>query len=109
MLVLLTTQISVGIVNNMKASLVLDKRHVLSDNEFVDLVVWHSPSPASESHHEFKYRLALIVDGSCVVRDDNETGKGDHKHFGEVEVPYQFTSPEDLLRDFWKDVEKWRP
>ena len=30
-----------------------------------------------------KYRLALVVDGLCVLRYDNETGKGDHRHIRE--------------------------
>ena len=29
----------------------------------------------------------LPVDGECVLRFDNETGKGDHRHFGGKEVP----------------------
>ena len=29
----------------------------------------------------------LLVDGECVLRFDNETGKGDHRHFGDKEVP----------------------
>ena len=44
----------------------------------------------------------------CVLRYDNEAGKGDHKHIGEDEMPYIFTSPEKLIDDFWNDVEKWR-
>ena len=53
-------------------------------------------------------RLALAVDGNCVLSYDNETGKGDHKHIGEDEKPYIFTSPEALIDDFWNDVKKWR-
>jgi hypothetical protein len=43
-----------------------------------------------------------------VLRYDNETGKGDHKHIGEDEKTYIFTSPEALIDDFWDDVKKWR-
>jgi hypothetical protein len=50
-----------------------------------------------------------IVDGRCVLRYDNEAGKGDHKHVGEDEIPYVFTAAEALLDDFWKDVDNWRP
>ncbi len=32
------------------------------------------------SSHGFKYRLAYVVDGVCVVRYDNEVDKGDHRH-----------------------------
>ena len=36
----------------------------------------------------------------CVLRYDNETGKGDHRHIGAQEEPYSFTSIEKLLEDF---------
>ena len=57
------------------------------------------------SAHPFKYRLAYVVDGACVLRCDNETGKGDHRHLGEVEMAYRFTTIEQLIDDFWQDVE----
>ena len=59
--------------------------------------------------HGFKYRLALVVNGRCVLRYDNEAGKGDHRHVGENEIPYVFTTSQALLDDFWNDVDNWRP
>jgi hypothetical protein len=50
-----------------------------------------------------------VVAGVCVLRYDNEAGKGDHRHVGGVEAEYRFTSPEELLADFWRDVDQWRP
>jgi len=44
----------------------------------------------------------------CVRRFDNETGKGDHKHLGEREVPYRFAGLRQLIADFWEEVAKWR-
>lgn len=35
--------------------------------------------------------------GYCVLRYDNEAGKGDHKHVGEEELPYVFTMSQALL------------
>ncbi|MCK4426699.1 MAG: helix-turn-helix transcriptional regulator [Deltaproteobacteria bacterium] len=32
-----------------------------------------------------------LHDGTCVVRYDNESGKGDHKHYGAQEELYGFT------------------
>lgn len=95
-------------MSNMNARLMLNERHILSENVFVEMVVWLLSSPLSESRHGFKYRLALVVDGDCVLRYDNEAGKGDHKHIGEDEIPYDFTSPKALLDDFWNDVDNWR-
>lgn len=92
----------------MKAELLLRERVVLAEDTFVELVVWKVPSPVRGSAHGFKYRLALVADGTCVLRYDNEAGKGDHRHHGEVETPYSFTTPAQLLADFWNDVDRWR-
>ena len=66
------------------------------------------PQSVRGSEHSFKYRLALVVDGICVLRFDNEAGKGDHKHVANTEEPYKFNGPEALLEDFWSEVDKWR-
>ena len=58
--------------------------------------------------HDFKCRLALVADDVCVLRFDNETGKGDHKHLGEREAAYVFTTLDRLVADFWQAVEDWR-
>ncbi|ABB33184.1 hypothetical protein Gmet_2969 [Geobacter metallireducens GS-15] len=105
---MLTTLIAVVTLSNMNAKLLLNERHIISENAFVEMVVWRVPSPLPGSAHGFKYRLALVVDEQCVLRYDNEAGKGDHKHLGEEEMPYSFTSPQDLLDDFWRDVDNRR-
>lgn len=92
----------------MDAELLLNERYTVSENVFVEMVVWRLPSSVSGSKHGFKYRLALVVDGDCVLRYDNEAGKGDHKHIGEDEMPYEFITPKSLLADFWDDVNNWR-
>ena len=71
-------------------------------------MIWRVPSLVRGSSHEFKYRLAYVVDGVYVLRFDNETGKGDHRHVGEQEEPYVFVSPERLIDDFWDAIESWR-
>jgi len=109
LLELLTTGVCVVIVSNMDAQLMLNERRILAENVFVEMVVWRLPSPLAGSRHGFKYRLALVVDGVCVLRYDNEAGKGDHKHVGGDETPYVFTTPQALLDDFWRDVDHWRP
>jgi hypothetical protein len=38
-----------------------------------------------------------------VVRYDNEAGKGDHRHYGEREEPYELLCVERLLADFRDD------
>jgi hypothetical protein len=71
----------------MGVTLLLNERHILSEDAFVEIVVWRLSSPLSGSRHGFKYRLALVVNGECVLRYDNEAGKGDHKHIGGEEAP----------------------
>jgi hypothetical protein len=92
----------------MKAEAMAQERHVLAEDAFVEVVVWRVPRPVKGSTHHFKYRLALVVAGECVLRYDNESGKGDHRHVGDVEGPYSFRSYEKLLADFWTDVDAWR-
>ncbi len=93
----------------MTAILVLKERHVVSEYSFVELVVWRLPLPVTGSRHSFKYRLSFVVNGRWVLRYDNEQAKGDHKHVGEEEIPYIFTTPQALIQDFWNDVDNWRP
>jgi Family of unknown function (DUF6516) len=90
----------------MRAEPLLDERHVLSETAFAELVVWRVPTPVRGSAHRFRYRLALVVESECVLRYDSEPGKGDHKHVGDLEYAYEFTTPEQLLADFWTDVER---
>lgn len=57
--------------------------------------------------HRYKYRLFYGFPGSERVRYDNERGKGDHRHVAGIEVPYCFTSIDQLLDDFERDVNTW--
>jgi hypothetical protein len=75
------------------------------------MVVWALPSAESERPHTLKYRLFCGRPGACLVRYDNESGKGDHRHYGEREEPYRFHSVERLLADFRDDCARlagWR-
>jgi hypothetical protein len=56
------------------------ERLILSRRAFVEIVIWKLPQPLAESAHAFKYRLAYIANQRCVLRFDNEAGKGDHRH-----------------------------
>ena len=98
---------NVVIISNMKAALVARTRIVYAENAFAELVLWKVPSPVAGSNHAFKYRLAYVVNGVCVVRYDNEVGKGDHRHFRGRESDYSFTTPDALLAAFERDVARW--
>jgi Family of unknown function (DUF6516) len=83
----------------VKATLLLKERTDLGD-AFVELVIWQLPRKLPGSNHRYKYRLALIRQGVCVVRYDNEAGKGDHRHVGRREERYQFLDLDTLIADF---------
>jgi Family of unknown function (DUF6516) len=92
----------------VKAELLLRERHQLDSKSFVEIRVWRVPRSVRASGHEFKYSLAYVVEGECVLRYDNEAGKGDHIHWADEDRSYNFTTPEQLLADFWSDVDTWR-
>jgi hypothetical protein len=96
-------------IANMDAELLLRERVAIDDRAFVELVIWRLPRTLVGSSHQFKYRLALVIDDICVLRYDNEAGKGDHRHVGGNEESYTFTSIDNLLADFWADVDQWEP
>lgn len=91
-------------MSTMKAVLLIDERVKLGDAAFAAIRLWRVPTPVSGSTHPYKYRLAFVVNGACVLRYDNERGKGDHKHIGDSQSAYDFTSPRQLLADFWNDI-----
>ena len=68
MLLALTTLASVAIVSNVRTVLLLDERRDIAEDRFVELVVWQVPQPVRASAHRFKYRLAFVVNGWCVLR-----------------------------------------
>jgi len=70
----------------MKAELLLKERHALPGDAVAELVIWRVPTPIKGCSHPYKYRLALVANGVCVLRYDNETGKGDHRHVGRLEL-----------------------
>lgn len=91
----------------MKAELLLQQRIVTAADAFVEMVVWKVPRPVPPSTHHFKYRLAYVVEEQCVLRYDNERGKGDHRHVGSVEESYVFRDSDQLIADFYTDLQSW--
>lgn len=91
----------------MKAMLLLRRRVVVAADAFVEVVVWKVRQPVAPAVHPFKYRLAYVVDGRCVLRYDNERGKGDHRHAETSEERYGFSTPEQLMADFEADIARW--
>jgi Family of unknown function (DUF6516) len=90
----------------VKAIQLVRRRLEYADDRFAEIVVWKLDRAVPGSKHLYKYRLAYVVNEECVIRYDNESGKGDHKHFGDREFEYVFTSIETLLTDFENEVRR---
>jgi hypothetical protein len=89
----------------MKAVLIYRKTDIRSDGIKLEMVIWQLPAPTPDRPHGLKYRLWAGRDGKTLVRYDNESGKGDHKHVGRAEKPYVWRGMSTLVEDFLNDVE----
>jgi len=92
----------------MKAELLLHQRIDYDDGTIVEMVLWRVPSAVPPSSHGLKYSLFYGRPGVREVGYDNERGKGDHRHFKGREARYVFTTVEQLMVDFWSDVQALR-
>ena len=92
----------------MKAQPLFNRRIGITETAFVALVAWTLPRSVPGSVHRYKYRMALVVQGRCVLRYDNESGKGDHRHWDDQETPYVLTNIDQLVADFFNDIARWR-
>jgi len=88
----------------VKATELVRERISYDADAFAEIVVWRVPSPLPGSKHLYKYRLAFVVSGECLLRYDNEAGKGDHRHLRGKEFNYSFRSIEQVLVDFNAEV-----
>ncbi len=91
----------------MKARALVNRRIVLTPTAFVEMLLWEVPLPVRGSMHNYKYGLALVADGVCVLRYDNEAVKGDHRHLDNEEQSYSFEGVDRLIADFEADVRRW--
>jgi hypothetical protein len=91
----------------MRAELLMWRRVVLEVDAFAEIVFWKLPAPRHSPGPVYKFRLAYVVDGKCVLRYDNERGKGAHRHCDGVETSYAFDTPERLVAGFLADIRRW--
>jgi hypothetical protein len=90
-----------------KATLIARDRLKFANGFISEFVIWELPDKTADRPHGYKYRLYFgDSDGNCLVRYDNESGKGDHKHIGNKELPYQFVDIDTLFNDFEHDSQK---
>lgn len=89
----------------MRATLVLRDRVIDEEGDLTELVLWRVPR--SPRHPEgIRYRLAFLLAGTGMpaVLYDNHHPKGHHRHRGELQEPYRFSTVDRLLVDFLADV-----
>ena len=55
----------------MKAIELVKRRVNVAENAFAEVVIWQISKPLPGSQHLFKYRLAFVAGGQCVLRYDN--------------------------------------
>jgi len=92
----------------MKAIRAFYDRAEYPDGAIVEMSIWIVPDSVPGSSHAFKYSLYYGYPGRRVVGYDNERGKGDHRHVGNREESYRFSSVEALIADFLSDVKRAR-
>ena len=93
----------------MKAKLIYREKFIYADGAIREMVLWQLPEKTSDRPHGLKYRLYYGLDnGTCLVRYDNESSKGDHKHIKGREESFQFKGVEELVTDFLEEIEKAR-
>jgi hypothetical protein len=87
-----------------KAALLLHEKLIFSDGAIAELIIWKLPRATPDRRHGLKYRLYFGRHGKCLVRYDNESGKGDHRHVLGREEAYRFISAARLRRGFEADI-----
>ena len=92
----------------MKAVLAFYDKQVLPDGAIVEMKIWQLTKPVRGSAHKLKYSLLYGIPGKRLVAYDNESGKGDHRHFEGEEAVYNFRTVEKLMVDFLADVRRLR-
>lgn len=90
------------------ATLIYEDKGLFADGGIVEVIIWRLPAADTERLHGLKYSLYYGKEGQRIVGYDNERGKGDHRHFGNREEKYSFSTIDQMMRDFFADVRRAR-
>lgn len=94
-------------ITPIRAALIRHTRLRFADGGLIEVKLWGVP-PSPDKPHGYKYSLVYIAEGRRVIGYDNAERRGDHRHNGDREEPYRFTSLDRLISDFMRDVARWR-
>jgi len=86
----------------MASKLVFHQKVVHEDGSIVEVKIWQVPKSV-RSPDGVKYFFYLVKGGKVLVGYDNHHPKGHHRHYGDRQEPYPFTSIEQLAHDFNED------
>jgi len=89
----------------MKAELLHHTKKVNPAGDTIEVTIWKVPV-SEDRPHGVKYSLVFIRDGKRIIGYDNAHSKGDHRHIGNGEFPYKFTTVKKLFEDFYRDLEE---
>jgi len=103
------TKLCAILYHKMKAKLVYRSKLIYPDRAIREMVIWQLPKADDDRRHGLKYRLYYgDEDGKCLVRYDNEKGKGNHRHYCDKEESYHFVDVATLINDFQTDIDRLR-
>ena len=91
----------------MKAKPIFYRKNIESNGDIVEMKIWKVPE-SKRVPSGLKYSLVYIRDGKRIIGYDNAEGKGHHRHYKNKEVIYNFRGVDNLIKDFYEDVEKLR-
>ena len=91
-----------GVTCHMAARMLFHHKEIRGD-VIIEMMIWQLPAVTAQRPHGLKYRFYCGTADACLVRHDNESGKGDHRHYGEWQEIYVFQSIERRLADFRND------
>ncbi len=87
-----------------KAKLILHNKVLLNHGVVVEMKIWNVQDDIRYSNG-YKYSLFAIYGDEILVGYDNHYPKGHHRHIGNKEEDYNFTTLENLKNDFKSDLE----
>ena len=93
---------------NMASRRIVGIKLEYPEGTILEMVAWELDEPVPGSTHRYKYRFYFGRSGTRLIGYDNERGKGDHRHSGAFEDPYDFRGLEQAIIDFRGDVDRSR-
>lgn len=94
--------------NKMRAKLIKYVKTIDELANTIEIKIWQLPATTPDKPHGYKYSMVYVVGNARTIGYDNAEGKGDHRHYGEMEETYMFEGIDKLLEDFQKDIERYK-